>query len=146
MTMIEKETIGCPACKVVQKVDVYQTINAMENQELVQRLVNGDINVFKCAGCGHAAHIQTPLLFNDLKIGLKIQYYPEHWLTDNPEGVCNDYLGMLTQMEQFRDDFPFMEQSNKPESLMVVFSMDEMISQINFRTQLFEMANSGMND
>ena len=53
MTLAETETIGCPACHVQQDVDVYQTINAMENPELVQRLVAGEINVFKCAGCGH---------------------------------------------------------------------------------------------
>jgi hypothetical protein len=53
---------------------------------------------------------------------------------------------MLTQMEQFRQDFPFMEKSNKPESLLGVFSTDEMISQIKFRIQLFEMANRGVND
>ena len=146
MTMTESETIACPACKVEQDVDVYQTINAMENPELVQKLVAGKINIFKCAGCSHVAQIQLPLLFNDYRVGVKIQYYPEHWLADNPEEVCNDYLGMLTQMRQFRDDFPFMEKSNKPESLLVVFSMDEMINQIKFRTQLFEMANSGMND
>ena len=146
MTMAEQETIGCPACKAEQDVNVYQTINAMENPELVQKLVAGEINIFKCAGCGHEANIQLPLLFNDYRVGVKIQFYPEHWLTDNPEGVCTDYLGMLTQMRQFRDDFPFMEKSNKPESLLVVFSMDEMISQIKFRTQLFEIANSGMND
>ena len=57
MTMAEQETIGCPACKVEQDVDVYQTINAMENPELVPRLLAGEINVLKCTGCGHVAHV-----------------------------------------------------------------------------------------
>jgi hypothetical protein len=35
-----------------------------------------------------------------------------------------------------------MPDSNKPGNLLVVFSMDEMINQIKFRTQLFEMENS----
>ena len=50
MTMVEKETLGCPASKVEQAVNVYQTINVMENPELVQKLMARDINVLKCAG------------------------------------------------------------------------------------------------
>ena len=83
------------------------------------------------------AQIIVPLLFNDLRVGVKIQYYPEHLLAENPEWVCNDYLGMLAQMEKFRQDIPFMEHSNKLGSLLVVFYMEEMVSQIKFRTCLF---------
>jgi hypothetical protein len=147
MTLTESETIECPACKKKQAVDVYQTINALENPELVQKLMVGELNVLTCTACGHVAQIVTPLLFNDHRIDLKIQFYPEHWLTDNPERVCNDYLGMLKEMEKFRQEYGlFMPDSNKPGSLLVVFSIDEMKNQIKFRTKLFEMANSGMND
>jgi hypothetical protein len=147
MTIAEKETIGCPACKVEQDVDVYQTINAMENPELVPKLMAGEINVFKCTGCGHVAQIHTPLLFNDHRMDLKIQFYPEHLLVENPGYVFKDYLRMLKEMEKFRQEYGlFMPDSNKPGNLLVVFSMKEMVSQIRFRTGLFEMANSGMND
>ena len=147
MTMAEKETIGCPACNVEQETTVYQTINAMDNPELVQKLVAGEINILNCSACGHVAQIIVPLLFNDHRIDLKVQYYPEHLLTENVEGVCNDYLGMLTQMEKFRQDYgPFMPYSNKLGSLLVVFSMEEMVSQIKFRTKLFEMENNAKVD
>ncbi len=147
MTMIETETIACPACKKKQAVDVYQTINAMENPELVQKLMAGEISVLTCTACGHVAKIHTPLLFNDHRMDLKIQFYPEHLLVENPEYVGNDYLEMLKRMEKFRQDFRvFMPDLNKPGNLLVVFSMDELINQIKFRSQLFEMANSGMND
>lgn len=145
--MFETETIACPACKKKQAVDVYQTINAMENPELVQKLMAKEISVLTCNACGHVAKIHTPLLFNDYRMDLKIQFYPEHLLVENPEYVCNDYLEMLKQTEKFRQDFSlFMPYLNKPGSLSVVFSMDEMINQIKFRTQLFEMAKSGMNN
>jgi hypothetical protein len=39
--MIETETISCPACQVEQETSVYQTINAMEDAELVQKLMQG---------------------------------------------------------------------------------------------------------
>jgi hypothetical protein len=97
--MIDTETIACPACKVEQDVDVYQTINAMENPELVQKLMAGEISIFTCTACGHVAQIHTPLLFNDHRMDLKIQFYPEHLLVENPEYVGNDYLEMVKQME-----------------------------------------------
>ncbi len=147
MTMSETETIACPACQKKQAVDVYQTINAMENPELVQKLMVREINVLTCTACGHVAQIHTPLLFNDHRMDLKIQFYPEHLLVENLEYVCSDYLEMLKRMEKFRQEFGlFMPDSNKPGSMLVVFSLDEMRSQIKFRTQLFEMANSEMND
>ena len=143
MTMIETETIGCPACKVEQDVKVYQTINVMENPELMQKLIAGEINVFTCTACSHVARIHTPLLFNDHRMDLKIQFYPEHLLVENPEYVSNDHLEMLKQMEKFRQEFGlFMPDSNRPGSLLVVFSMNEMISQIKFRTRLFELENN----
>ena len=89
MTMIETETISCPACNTQQETTVYQTINAMENSELVQKLIKGEINLFKCVECGHEAQIESPLLFNDYRIGLKIQFYPEHVLKEKPEAVVN---------------------------------------------------------
>ncbi|XPS86628.1 uncharacterized protein Dvar_46460 [Desulfosarcina variabilis str. Montpellier] len=62
-------------------------------------------------------------------------------MKDNPEGVCNNYLVMLKHVEQFDQDLgPFMPNSNNPGSLLVVFSMKELINQIRFRTKLNEIA------
>ena len=66
MTMIETETIGCPACKVEQDVDVYQTINAMENPELLQKLMAGEIKI----GLGYNALLQADLTHNE-----SVRYY-----------------------------------------------------------------------
>ena len=41
--MIDTETIECPACKTVQEVDVFNTINAMESPELVSKLMKREI-------------------------------------------------------------------------------------------------------
>ena len=142
MTMIETETIACPACKKKQAIDVYQTINAMEDPELVQKLMAGELNVLTCNACGHVAQIHTPLLFNDYRLGLKIQFYPEHLLVENPDYVCKNYLGMLKEIEKFREEFSlFMPDLNKSKNLLVVFSMDEMVNQIKFRAKLFDMEN-----
>jgi hypothetical protein len=145
--MIETETIACPACNTEQEAAVYQTINAIENPELVPMLMKGKINLFRCTACGHEAQIDSPLLYNDYRIGLKIQYYPEHVLKENPEALCNDYLAMLEQLEKFRNDFsPFMPGLEKQDGLMVVFSMAEMVRQIKFRTQLFDVQRAAKVD
>ena len=126
--------------QILQILLGFSTIDVMDSPYLVQRLLNAGINVFECTKCGHEAHIQLPLLSNTHRIDLKIQYYPEHWLKDNPWGVCNDYLSMLKQMEQFNQDFsPFMPNSNNPGRLLVVFSLEEMINQIIFRAKLNEI-------
>jgi hypothetical protein len=118
----------------------YQTINAMENPELVQKLMAGEISVLTCTACGNVAKILTPLLFNDHQMDLKIQFYPEHLLVENPEYVSNDYLEMLKRMEKFRQEFGlFMPDLNKPGSLLVVFFLAEMVNQIRFRTKLFDV-------
>jgi len=104
--------------------------------------MKGKINLFRCTACGHEAQIESPVLYNDYRIGLKIQYYPEHVLKENPEAVCNDYLAMLKQLEKLREDFgPFMPGLEKQDGLMVVFSLAEMVNQIRFRTKLFEVKN-----
>jgi hypothetical protein len=132
MTMIETETISCPACNTQQETTVYQTINAMENPELVQKLMKGEINLFKCARCGHEALIESPLLYNDYRIGLKIQFYPEHVLKENPGAVCNDYLAMLKQLEKLREDFsPFPKETFVSELGSVAISK-ELIDEMGF--------------
>lgn len=75
MTMTESETISYTECKIEQDVNVYQTINTLENPELFLKLVAGDINSFTCSECSHAANIQLPLLFNDYRVGVRIHYY-----------------------------------------------------------------------
>ena len=95
-----------------------------------------------CTACGHVAQIHTPLLFNDYRIGLKIQYYPAHLLDENLDYVCNDFLEGLSQIKKFTQEYGlFMPGLEKQEGLLVVFSLGEMVHQIRFRTKLFEMRN-----
>jgi hypothetical protein len=57
------------------------------------------------------------------------------------------YLAMLKQLEKLREDFgPFMPGLEKQDGLMVVFSMAEMVSQIKFRTKLYEVQRAAKVD
>jgi hypothetical protein len=84
--MIETETIACPACKVEQ--DVTYIRPSMHGEPGTGAKADGRRNkIFTCTACGHVAQIHTPLLFNDHRMDLKIQFYPEHLLVENPEYV-----------------------------------------------------------
>lgn len=136
MTLKAVETITCPKCRFRQGTELYETINAVEDPELVEGLFAGEINVFTCVRCGHRAEIQAPILFNDLKTGVKIQYFPAIWLDESPADLCQHYRKMMAQLKSFQADFGFMAQSIREQELRVVFSMDEMIAQIKFKRHL----------
>jgi DNA-directed RNA polymerase subunit RPC12/RpoP len=136
MTMMSKETVPCPACGFKQEIEVYQTINADITPELVDRLFDGEINVFNCKSCGHRALVNQPLLFNDMRREHKIQYFPVDWLNENIDSVCEQYRGLVAELEKFRSDFGFMAKSFREMSIDVVFYLDEMIAQIKFKRHL----------
>ncbi|BBO74558.1 hypothetical protein DSCW_19750 [Desulfosarcina widdelii] len=110
----------------------------MDDPGLVERLLAGEINLFTCASCEHRARVEAPLLFNDLKIGLKIQYFPAILLDKDPENLCKQYFGMMTEMKSFQKEFDFMAKSFRNQSIYIVFSMEEMVAQIKFRALLYK--------
>lgn len=136
MTMMSKETVLCPACGFKQEIEVYQTINADITPELVNRLFDGEISVFNCTSCGHRALVNQPLLFNDMRREQKIQYFPVDWLNENIDSVCEQYRGLMAELEKFRSDFGFMAKSFREMTIHVVFYLDEMIAQIKFKRHL----------
>jgi transcription elongation factor Elf1 len=140
MTMMSKETVLCPACGFEQEIEVYQSINADISPELVDRLFDGEINVFNCASCGHRALVNQPLFFNDMRREQKIQYFPVEWLNENIDYVCGQYRGLVAELEKFRCDFGFMAKSIREMNINVVFYLDEMVAQIKFRRHLCEFA------
>lgn len=136
MTLMARETVLCPACGFKQEIEVYQSINANITPELVDRLFDGEINVFNCISCGHRAFINQPLLFNDMRLEVKIQYFPADWLNDNIDSLCEQYRGLMAELEKFRSDFGFMSKSIREMDICVVFSLYEMVAQIKFRRHL----------
>ena len=136
MTSTANEKIVCPACGARQEIELYESINALEDPGLVQKLLAGDINRFVCNACGHTVHVEVPLLYNDLRLGVKIQYFPAILLDKEPENLCKQYFGMLAEMKSFQLEFGFMAKSIRNQSFYVVFSMEEIVAQIKFRALL----------
>ncbi len=138
MTSIAVETIVCPECGFNQETELYESINAIEDPELVERLFTREINVFTCAKCGYRAEVEVPLLYNDLKTEVKIQFFPAIWLDKAPADLCRYYRKMMAQLKSFQTDFGFIAESIQKQKILVVFSLDEMIAQIKFRRHLRE--------
>ncbi len=140
MTSTAIERIICPACGFRQEFQFYESINALEDPGMVEKLFAGEINLFICASCGHKVIVEVPLLYNDIRMGLKIQYFPSVWLEEKPERVCKQYIEMLSTLKAFRDDFGFMTESMRNQTIHVVSSMEEMVAQIKFRTHLHKQS------
>ncbi len=138
MTSKAVQTIECPKCRFRQETELYESINAIENPELLERLFAKEINVFTCVRCGHRAEVEVPLLFSDLKTAAKIQYFPAIWLDEAPSELCQHYRDIMAQLKVFQEDFGFMAKSIREQEILVVFSMKEMIAQIKFRRHLCE--------
>jgi len=136
MTSKAVVTIVCPECRFRQETELYESINAIEDPELVECLFAKEINVFTCSKCGHRAEVEAPLLFSDLKTEVKVQYFPAIWLDRAPTDLCQHYREMMDRLKEFQTDFGFMAKSIRKQEIRVVFSLDEMVAQIKFRRHL----------
>ena len=99
MSMSKVYNIQCPACGVQQDVELYEVVNAAENPELKQSLMQNQLNRVGCKDCDANFRIDMPLLYTDPAHNIQI-----HWIPES-EG--------LTQ-EQIIEDFDLsLEEINK---------------------------------
>jgi tetratricopeptide (TPR) repeat protein len=76
MTQRRSEEMTCPGCKQVQKVDIWDSINVTSDPQLMEKFINGEINVFECNGCGACEPLFIDWLYQDMekKIMIFVQY------------------------------------------------------------------------
>jgi hypothetical protein len=66
MSHSESITITCPTCQNKQSFTVWQSVNATLDPELKRRLLDRSLITFKCATCGHTAHVEQGLMYQDM--------------------------------------------------------------------------------
>jgi hypothetical protein len=123
--------VECPECHTKQKTYVWHSVNVAVSPELKEKLFNGEINVFNCAGCGEVRPLHVPLLYNDMQKKVLVWYFP---LSDiEKEG----FLDQFTEQGQWTSNIP---DSRFPEygRIHVVFELYEMLRYIVFRERLHE--------
>jgi hypothetical protein len=132
MTTGRVREIDCPKCGGRQTEKVLETINVSLNPELKEKLFQGEINRFRCKGCGNEAHIFTPLLYHDMRKKYCVQYYPLKFLDHdqffdnfNREGDKNPSLPLVRELEYMQ-------------KIHIVFEMGELVRYIIFRDKLSE--------
>lgn len=84
MSLMSVRDLACPKCGHKQETEVWQSVNVSLDPKLREKLLRGEINVFKCRSCQNSALIETPLLYNDMSRRYCVQYYPFR-LVDQPE-------------------------------------------------------------
>lgn len=143
MTMVRKEMVPCPSCKKSQNVTLYDTINVDLNPDLRTKLFNGEINVFKCEYCGHAAHFaDVPLLYNDMKREFAVWYFPLSSLEQ--KDFYDDFSadGKLKLNEPLQKVYSKCGINDYLSRTHIVFSMPEMLCYVIFRENLFDHCSS----
>ncbi len=64
-TEIDPVPITCPNCGEAFEFGAWTLVNASENPEAVQKIIDGSICEFVCLNCGYDAHLAHPCLFID---------------------------------------------------------------------------------
>ena len=76
MTQSFRYELKC-SCGEVFESELYESINATINPDLMGKLFNDELNVVKCPSCGHEIKVDIPLLYHDMKQKLMVYYFPE---------------------------------------------------------------------
>lgn len=77
MSIINKETIKCPACGEMSDLTVWQSITVSSSPDIKEDLLKGKINMFTCPSCGQKALFPAPILYTDTEKKLVISFSPQ---------------------------------------------------------------------
>ena len=137
VTMMHMEDLECPECGHEQAVPVWGSVNVGIDPELRTKLYEGEINSFRCEGCGFEALLGMPLLYHDPIHGFAVQYYPAEFILDDDfyETFESSYPVALAGM---RREAP--QENSLPWEYMfhphVVFDMGELVKCVAFFERL----------
>ena len=67
MSQSRQEQVKCPSCGQPAVFTIWDSINATTDPELKERFMSGDLNAFRCEGCGDQTQIWYPVLYHDMQ-------------------------------------------------------------------------------
>lgn len=82
MSVREYIDFPCPNCGAVNAVEIWRSINTLENPELKRELFEGRINVFHCLECDFEGSLPVDLLYHDVENHFCVQFFPFEWTLD----------------------------------------------------------------
>lgn len=108
MSKAYEREVTCPRCRRSQEMTIWASVNATVDPPLRGRLLNHDLNVFRCS-CGHEGELAHDLLYHDMTIGFLIWLkYPDEegsiTLEDTALGFARDVMkGYTFRIVRTRD-------------------------------------------
>jgi hypothetical protein len=90
--------VTCPQCRVQFPGEVEQIIDVQTDPASKNRLLSGNLNVQRCANCGAAFQVATPLLYHDASKELLMSFVPIElgMNKDQQEKAVGDMMRDLT--------------------------------------------------
>ncbi len=122
MSQVNTYTIGCPQCRQVQAVELYQSINLETDPELRAALLGNQLNAVTCQACGFRFIVDGPLLYNDRHNGFMVYWLPLNGRTvDEGQQEFRQYIEIMHKM---------MPEQPDPPTLHLVFTRSELVEKI----------------
>jgi len=81
MSLSSQEEIRCP-CGEIFEADIWNSINAVEDPELKDAILSGEINIVSCPKCGQVFYAEHFVLYHDSNAELLAFVYPSSFVTD----------------------------------------------------------------
>lgn len=127
MSMVDRINLSCPQCNNTQEVVVWGSLNVSHTPGLKEKLLCGEINMFRCNYCNIIVLINSPLLYHDMKRKYCVYFFPHKSIEDSE--FYNDFTidGKLKGQPDVYIAAPH-----------IVFDFNEMIRYIQFRDKLFD--------
>jgi len=124
MSTRSKIDVTCE-CGEAFKADVWQSVNVTASPELRDEILNGQMNVVTCPGCGRRFHVEIPFLYHDLEKREWIWVYPLSYEKNGFEV----YQKVHEMWEDLKRSMPpkVRERFEKEYKVTVLFGMDALV-------------------
>ncbi|WP_158635196.1 CpXC domain-containing protein [Formosa maritima] len=64
----------CPICNNSEKMILFTSVTAPKSQNLKEKLLNNELNMFNCTTCKSSCKIEVPILYHDINKQFAIWY------------------------------------------------------------------------
>ena len=84
LSVAQKEvtTVTCPKCGNHRQAEIYKSVNAEENKDIKEKILDRSAFMFVCDKCGYTASLAYPCLYHDAQKGIFIQLAPDYSSAD----------------------------------------------------------------
>ncbi len=112
-------------CGETFKATVWQSVNATASPDLRKMILDGNMNMVTCPGCGTRFHVEIPFLYHDLEAKEWIWVYPVSY-----EKQSFDVYRKVHQMwEEIKQSMPLeiRKRFAQEYKVTVLFGMDALV-------------------